>query len=151
MKPAEHFVTLPSLERLQLQGSYGKRRRKDVAAIIAYLPQCCLAIHDLRIQITIHPLHPRHRFAEIICRKVSLSDHDVHTDLFRTGNSEAMVPFMLGHDDGVSKLAQLPGVTGCRLDCLQNCVKTSRYNLSCLGCISPSLPCQFVTGKLYGP
>ena len=104
--------------------------------ITSYLLQCCLAIQGLRIQITMHPLHPRHGFANTISW-ASLSNYDMLTVLFRMVNSEEMVPLMLNHDDGVSKLAQLPIVTGCWFDCLQNCLKSIKIQFELLGLDSP--------------
>ncbi|CAM0907763.1 unnamed protein product [Alopecurus aequalis] len=118
----EHLFTLPYLERLELRGFSDPGRRDDAALAIANLLQCCLVIHDLRIQIPTDPYRTYYVDRSI---KVRLSDFDVAMDVFsRRFSKEMVVPLVLDPDDYSSQVVVLPGLTGFRFPCLQNHLKS---------------------------
>ncbi|KAI4968224.1 hypothetical protein ZWY2020_005336 [Hordeum vulgare] len=123
----EHLVMLPDLERLELEGfaDPGRRdnpdREDDAATAIANLLHCCPVIRDLRIRILTDPYQTSYAGKR---STVSSSDFDVSMDLFRKRFSKEMVPLLLDRDDDDSwRVAELPGLTGCRFGCLENHLK----------------------------
>ncbi|XBI98513.1 hypothetical protein VPH35_018743 [Triticum aestivum] len=116
----EHLVMLPGLERLELEGFTDPDPRH--ANAIANLLHCCPVLRDLLQDITQHPYQTSYDGESNVLS--SSSDFDVSMDLFRRRFSKEMVPLMLDwDDDGSSRVAELPGLTGCRFNCLENHLK----------------------------
>ncbi|KAM3392644.1 hypothetical protein ACQJBY_013673 [Aegilops geniculata] len=116
----EHLVMLPGLERLELEGFTDPDPRHATA--IANLLHCCPVLRDLRIRIHRDPYQTSYAGESSVVS--SSSDFDVSMDLFRRRFSKEMVPLMLDRDDdGSSRVAELPGLTGCRFNCLENHLK----------------------------
>ncbi|KAF7006340.1 hypothetical protein CFC21_021389 [Triticum aestivum] len=116
----EHLVMLPGLERLELEGFADPDPRHATA--IANLLHCCPVLRDLRIRILRDPYQTSYDGESNVAS--SSSDFDVSMDLFRRRFSKEMVPLMLDRDDdGSSRVAELPGLTGCRFNCLENHLK----------------------------
>ncbi|PNT61008.1 hypothetical protein BRADI_5g09051v3, partial [Brachypodium distachyon] len=129
----EHLATFHGLERLELDGPSHPGHRDEAAAAIASLPQCCPVIHDFHIRMIAETWGYRTRFADE-SGAVPLSDLDVSMDLFERRYSKEMAPLMLlDRDDGFSQVADLPGLTGCRFNCLQNHLKNVKLQFELKG------------------
>jgi hypothetical protein len=115
----EHLVNLLSLERLEVEGPLDPSRRDEAAAAIATLLQSCPMIHDLHIHIV-----DQSCYGEVIKDvPVSLPRFDVSLDLFERRYTKEIGVMIDGGADGVSDVGDLPGLTGCRFNCLQNHLK----------------------------
>ncbi|KAM0826288.1 hypothetical protein ACQ4PT_068973 [Festuca glaucescens] len=112
----EHLVTLHTLERLEIQGPSDQSRRNDAATAIANLLQSCPVIHDLHIRIV------NRDYNGMVVEDVSPPHFDVSLDLFERRHTKE-IRAMIDGEHSSPVVADLPGLTGCRFNCLQNHLK----------------------------
>ncbi|KAM0842501.1 hypothetical protein ACQ4PT_058313 [Festuca glaucescens] len=113
----EHLVTLHTLERLEIEGPSDPSRGNDPATAIANLLQSCPVIHDLHIRIVNHDYN-----GMVIEDVVSPAHFDVSLDLFEKRYTKE-IRVMIDGEQGSPVIADLPGLTGCWFNCLQNHLK----------------------------
>ncbi|KAK1679049.1 hypothetical protein QYE76_039897 [Lolium multiflorum] len=113
----EHLVTLHTLERLEIEGPSDPSRRNDAATAIANLLQSCPVIRDLHIRIV-----NRDYNGMVIEDVVPRAHFDVSLDLFERRYTKE-IRGMIDGEHGFPVIADLPGLTGCRFNCLQNHLK----------------------------